>query len=65
MDPVATTLITADFCLVAPCDKTGHNVINNRACQKLNSEQIPTTRAIFLDKKHSIIIGKIFGTRIC
>ncbi len=42
VDPNATTVIIAEFCLIAPCDKTGHNVINNKACQWLNSEQIST-----------------------
>ncbi len=50
MDPVAKTVVIAEFCLVAPHDKTDHNVINNKACQQFNSEQISTTQAILYIK---------------
>ncbi len=38
-EPLATTVITSEFYLVAPCDKTSHCIKNNEACQLLNSEQ--------------------------
>ncbi len=57
MDPVATTVVTAKFFLVAPHVKTDHNVTNNWACQQLNPEQRSTAQAIF-NKKHSTIITK-------
>ncbi len=46
VDPGDTTVITAKFCLVVPCDKTGLHVRNNGTCQQLNSEQMSTNKAI-------------------
>ncbi len=48
VDRGATTVVTAEFCLVAPCVKTGLNVTSNGACQQLNTEQRSTTQAIVL-----------------
>ncbi len=38
--PGATTVVTAEFCLVEPRVKTGLNVPNNGACQRLNSKRM-------------------------
>ncbi len=58
VDPGTTTVVTAEFCLVAPRVKTGLNVTNNGACQRLNSEQMSTARAIVLYGNHSNVIKK-------
>ncbi len=58
VDPGTTTAVTVEFCLVAPRVKTGLNVTNNRACQRLNSEQMSTARAIVLYGNHSNVIKK-------
>ncbi len=48
MDPGATTVVTTEFCLVAPHVKSGLNITSNGACQQLNTDQRSTVQAIVL-----------------
>ncbi len=58
MDPGATTVKIAEFCLVAPHVKTGLNITSNWACQRLNSEQMSTAQAIVFYENHSNVVKK-------
>ncbi len=56
VDLGATTVVIAEFGLVAPHVKTGLNITSNRACQQLNSVQMSTTQAIVFYENYSNVV---------